>query len=97
MAWPWRRACSLLPVLPLFFLGFILLPGAVGAIFCLVIVNFLPQKKKQLLLLVMLLLVLPLSIATYQAGVECEHGRLHARRGSEPARAIRHGAVAVVA
>jgi ABC-2 type transport system permease protein len=36
-------------LLPLFFLGFILLPGGVGAILCLVIVCLVPQRRKQLL------------------------------------------------
>jgi ABC-2 type transport system permease protein len=38
-------------VLPVFFLGFVLLPGSVGAILCLVIVNFVPRQRKQLLAL----------------------------------------------
>ena len=36
---------------PLFFLGFILLPGAIGGIACLLIVNFLPKRRKQVLIL----------------------------------------------
>jgi ABC-2 type transport system permease protein len=36
-------------VLPLFFLGFVLLPGSVGAILCFLIVNFLPKRRKQVL------------------------------------------------
>jgi ABC-2 type transport system permease protein len=53
--------------LPLFFLGFVLLPGAVGAIFCLLIVNFMPQRRKHLLLGAVALVVLPLVISTYNA------------------------------
>jgi ABC-2 type transport system permease protein len=37
-------------LLPLYFLGFILIPGSVGALFCLALVNFFPRRKKQLLL-----------------------------------------------
>jgi ABC-2 type transport system permease protein len=36
-------------LLPLFFLGYVLLPGAVGALACLLVVNFLPRKRKQVL------------------------------------------------
>jgi ABC-2 type transport system permease protein len=43
--------------LPLFFLGFVLLPGAVGAIFCLLTINYLPRRPKQMLLFFGLMLV----------------------------------------
>ena len=36
-------------VLPLFFLGFVLLPGSLGALVALLIVNFVPQRRKQVL------------------------------------------------
>ncbi len=35
--------------LPLFFLGFVLMPGAVGALICMALVNFLPRNLSQLL------------------------------------------------
>ena len=35
--------------LPLFFLGFVLMPGAIGAIICLLLVNYLPRNLGQLL------------------------------------------------
>jgi ABC-2 type transport system permease protein len=38
-------------VLPLFFLGFILLPGSLGGLGCLLIVNFLPKRRKQVLVI----------------------------------------------
>jgi ABC-2 type transport system permease protein len=41
---PW----SFYLVLPVFFLGFVLLPGSVGAILCFLLVNFLPKRRKQL-------------------------------------------------
>jgi ABC-2 type transport system permease protein len=37
-------------MLPLFFVGYILLPGAAGALACLLVVNYLPKKPKQLAL-----------------------------------------------
>lgn len=40
---PWYFYLSL----PLFFLGFIFIPGAIGALLCLVIVNLLPRKRVQ--------------------------------------------------
>ncbi|HZZ79363.1 MAG TPA: hypothetical protein VFE62_12645 [Gemmataceae bacterium] len=36
-------------VLPFFFLGFLLIPGSIGAIACLLIVNLLPRHRKHLL------------------------------------------------
>jgi ABC-2 type transport system permease protein len=44
-------------VLPLFFLGFVLLPGSIGAILCFLIVNFVPQRRKQVLIGVIVLLL----------------------------------------
>lgn len=43
---PWTYYVLLL----LFFLGFVLLPGAIGALICLMIVNFLPRQRKQILI-----------------------------------------------
>lgn len=37
-------------VLPLFFLGFVLLPGSLGAVACLCLVRFFPRNRKQILL-----------------------------------------------
>ena len=37
-------------MLPLFFIGYILLPGSAGALLCLLAVNYLPRKPKQLAL-----------------------------------------------
>jgi ABC-2 type transport system permease protein len=44
---PWYFYAFLL----LYFLGFILLPGSVGAILCLLIVNYVPRRRKQVLAL----------------------------------------------
>jgi len=35
------------PMLPVFFIGYVLLPGSAGALLCLLIVNFFPHKRKQ--------------------------------------------------
>ena len=43
-------------VLPLFFLGFVLLPGCVGALIALFLVNYIPRHRKQVLVLVLLVL-----------------------------------------
>jgi ABC-2 type transport system permease protein len=40
--------------LPAFFLGFILLPGSVGALGCLLIVNYVPRRRKQFVALFVL-------------------------------------------
>ena len=37
-------------LMPLFFLGYVLLPGSLGALVCLLAVNYLPRKPKQLAL-----------------------------------------------
>lgn len=39
------------PLLPLFFLGFVLLPGAMGGLCCLLIVNYMPRRRKQFVIL----------------------------------------------
>lgn len=38
-------------LLPLYFFGFVLLPGSIGAFFCFLFVNLFPRRKKQVLLL----------------------------------------------
>lgn len=37
-------------LLPLFFLGYVLVPGSVGAILCLVIVNFIPRRRREVVI-----------------------------------------------
>jgi ABC-2 type transport system permease protein len=44
-------------LLPLFFVGFVLLPGSVGALLCLLMVSYVPRKRKQVLLATALLLL----------------------------------------
>lgn len=38
-------------LMPLYFLGFVLLPGCLGALLCLLLVNFFPQRRKTILAL----------------------------------------------
>ena len=56
--WVFNVALLFYLLLPLFFLGFVLLPGALGALFCLLIVNYLPRKRKHVLILAGTLLFL---------------------------------------
>lgn len=63
-------------LLPLFFLGFVLLPGSTGALLCLLIVNYMPRKRKQILL-VMCLAVLVLGVLwAYRFSVSARHALL---------------------
>lgn len=41
-------------LLPLFFLGFVLIPGSIGAIACMLLVNFFPNRRRQILTIVLL-------------------------------------------
>ncbi|HLN30385.1 MAG TPA: hypothetical protein VK395_21765 [Gemmataceae bacterium] len=53
-------------ILPLYILGFVLLPGSLGAILCLLIVNYVPRKRKQALALLCVMVVGVGLIWTYQ-------------------------------
>jgi ABC-2 type transport system permease protein len=44
-------------LLPLFFVGFVLLPGSLGALGCLLMVNYLPRRPKQVLAAACLLVI----------------------------------------
>jgi ABC-2 type transport system permease protein len=52
-------------LLVLFFLGFVLLPGSLGAFACLMIVNFLPRHFKQVLVALVLLALAGISLWIY--------------------------------
>jgi ABC-2 type transport system permease protein len=52
-------------VMPLFFLGFVLLPGALGALACLLLVNLLPRHRLQALVGVMVMLLAALAVWSY--------------------------------
>ncbi len=44
-------------VLPVFLIGYVLLPGSVGSLFCIVIVSLVPQRRKQALVVLGLVVV----------------------------------------
>ena len=44
-------------LLPMYFFGYILLPGSVGAILCLLFVNFIPKRRRQFFVLTILAIV----------------------------------------
>ena len=52
--------------LPLFFLGFVLLPGSLGALAALLIVNYIPQRRKQVLGVSLAALALALIVWIYR-------------------------------
>jgi ABC-2 type transport system permease protein len=52
-------------LLPLFFLGFVLLPGSLGAILALLVVNGVPRRRKQVLTLAVLFLLVLLGLWLY--------------------------------
>ena len=54
------------PSLLLFFLGFVLIPGALGGLARLLVVNLLPRHRKQVLVLVGLAMLLPLTMFLWQ-------------------------------
>jgi ABC-2 type transport system permease protein len=47
--WVFQVPWHFYALLPLFFLGFILLPGSFGALLCLIIVSYVPRQRKQVL------------------------------------------------
>lgn len=53
-------------LLPLFFLGFVLLPGSLGGLIALLIVNFIPQRRKQVLGVGLAVFVLVLGVWIYR-------------------------------
>lgn len=59
---PWHYFLFLV----LFFFGFLLLPGSIGALLCLLVVNFLPRRPRQIVILAILLLAAFLCVWMYQ-------------------------------
>ena len=57
------------PLLPLYLLGFVLLPGSVSALICLGLVRYLPQNRKQALILIGLVLVVLLGVWLVRTGL----------------------------
>jgi ABC-2 type transport system permease protein len=64
--------------LPMFFLGYVLLPGSISALLCLLIVNFFPRRRKQVLIFSVLFLVFGVGWYAYRLAAE---GRAAAREG----------------
>jgi ABC-2 type transport system permease protein len=60
-----RAPFSFYLLLPLFFFGFVLLPGSVGSLVMLLIVNFLPRLRKHLLTLVIVALLAAIGLWFY--------------------------------
>ncbi len=61
------------PCLALFFAGFALLPGSLGALLCLVVVNFIPRQRKTLIILAATVALLVLGFLVYQIGDATQH------------------------
>lgn len=53
-------------MLPVFVLGFVLLPGGAGGLFCLLFVNFFPHKRKQALVTVLVVLAALIGFWVYR-------------------------------
>ncbi len=71
---PWYFYASL----PFFFLGYVLLPGSISALLCLLIVNFVPRRRKQVLVLFIVLFIAVTGWFIYHLVAE---GRTAARAG----------------
>ncbi|MCZ2341635.1 MAG: hypothetical protein LC104_07535 [Bacteroidales bacterium] len=56
------------PLLPAYLLGFVLLPGSISAMACLVLVRYLPRNRRQVMILGGILLVLLGSFWLYRVG-----------------------------
>ena len=56
-------------LLPAFLLGYVLLPGSVSAILCLVIVRYMPRNRRQFLLLVALIAMALAGVWLYRVGL----------------------------
>jgi len=63
-------------LLPLFFLGFVLIPGSLGALLCLLVVNYVPQHRKQLLILAIVVVTVPVVWITVQTMSSIRHESL---------------------
>lgn len=61
-------------LLPAFFLGFVLLPGGAGAVFCLLFVNFFPHRKKQALAVLIGLLAVLIGYWLYRTITAAKEG-----------------------
>ncbi|MCI0378881.1 MAG: hypothetical protein L0215_14840, partial [Gemmataceae bacterium] len=66
-------------VLPAFFLGFVLLPGSLGALCALLLVNLVPKRRKQILVLAIVLLFAGLALWGVRALVEASQSQFGTR------------------
>jgi ABC-2 type transport system permease protein len=55
--------------LPLFFVGFVLLPGCAGSLACFLVVNLIPRRRKQVLIALALVVVAGVALWLYRASV----------------------------
>jgi ABC-2 type transport system permease protein len=56
-------------LLPLYFVGFVIGPGCLGALACLLVVNFLPRRRKQMLVALAVVLLGLVGLRLYRASV----------------------------
>ena len=63
------------PLLPVFLIGFLLVPGSIGAIACFLVVNITPQRRKQVLAIGVAAVVLCVLWWTYQTFQEIRNPR----------------------
>ncbi len=61
--------------LPPFFLGYVLLPGSLGALLCLLLVNFVPRRRKEVVGVVLAALVALAGLWVYRLIQEARPGR----------------------
>ena len=57
------------PLLPAYLLGFVLLPGAASALFCLLLVRYLPRNRRQALILLGAVIVVVAGVWFYRTGM----------------------------
>jgi ABC-2 type transport system permease protein len=73
--------------LPLFFLGYVLLPGSLGAVLCLLVVNYVPRRRRELLAVAVVLLAAGAGWYVYRSVAQ---SRAAVRAGEPPADTANH-------
>jgi ABC-2 type transport system permease protein len=63
-------------VLPFFFIGYLLLPGSISAILCLLLINYLPRRRKQVLILAIAVSALLIVLFIYRSVMESRAARM---------------------
>ncbi|HEX3148158.1 MAG TPA: hypothetical protein VHR66_08735 [Gemmataceae bacterium] len=61
-------------VLPVFVFGYVLLPGAMGGLFCLLFVNFFPHRRKQALIGIVLVILALVGFWLYRTLIAAKEG-----------------------